>query len=225
MLLHYLYGGIQFELHARWTNINEQSVVFQEIVQNLEDKHGTVFLGYDDMAQALDKKVDKLYELIYIYNNEHHAIPYNPKLRNQFIQGYADLRDEIEKQSHEEPSDENRAIYELFTAVSEKLEEIVGIYLLDNTYQDKYRYRRRKLEEWAETVDESRMSYEFESVLLQMTDISRMLEHLTETQRRRLVQHIFLGHTLQEIANQERVSKQSVEESVAAALKKLRTLL
>ena len=68
------------------------------------------------------------------------------------------------------------------------------------------------------------MSYEFESVLIQMTDISRLLDRLTESQRSRLVKHIFLKFTLQEIADQEGVSKQSVSESIAAALKKLRTL-
>jgi len=57
-----------------------------------------------------------------------------------------------------------------------------------------------------------------------MTDLSRMMDHLTDVQRRRLIKHIFLNSTLQEIASQEGVSKQSVQESIAAALKKLRSL-
>ena len=66
---------------------------------------------------------------------------------------------------------------------------------------------------------------EFESVLIQMTDLSRLLEQLTATQRERLVKHIFLNYTLQEIADQEGTSRQSVSESITAALKKLRALL
>lgn len=225
MLLHYFYRGRQFELHVRWTNEQERSVIFGEIVSKLAERHGVSFFGYVDMAQELDKKVNRLYRLIYIFNDEHYAIPYDPKLRNQFIHAYSGLSDEMDRQSHLDATDERRVLLELFTVISDKLQEIVGVYLLDNTYQGKHRYRRKNLEEWAETVDENQMSYEFESVLLQMTDISRMLEHLTETQRRRLVQHIFLGHTLQEIAKEEQVSKQSVEESVTAALKKLRNLL
>ena len=58
-----------------------------------------------------------------------------------------------------------------------------------------------------------------------MTDLAHLLDQLTEAQKRRLVKHIFLGYTLQEIADQEGVSNQSVSVSIAAALKKLRSLL
>ena len=57
-----------------------------------------------------------------------------------------------------------------------------------------------------------------------MTDLSRLLEQLTATQRERLVKHIFLNYTLQEIADQEGVSIVSVHQSITAALKKLRAL-
>ena len=74
-------------------------------------------------------------------------------------------------------------------------------------------------------MEEIQSPLDFESVILQMTDIARMLEQLTESQRSRLVKHIFLGYTLQEIANQEGVSNQSVSASITAALKKLRSIL
>lgn len=79
-------------------------------------------------------------------------------------------------------------------------------------------------EEWLETASEGATSCEFESVLIQMTDLSRLLEQLTATQRERLVKHIFLNYTLQEIADQEGVSIVSVHQSITAALKKLRAL-
>lgn len=107
----------------------------------------------------------------------------------------------------------------------DKLQEMVEIYLLDNAYQGKRRYRRKHFEEWLETTSEGATSCEFESLLIQMTDLSRLLEQLTATQRERLVKHIFLNYTLQEIADQEGVGKKSVSESITAALKKLRTLL
>ena len=107
----------------------------------------------------------------------------------------------------------------------DKLQEMVEVYLLDNAYQGKHRYRRRHFEEWLETTAEGSMSCEFESVLIQMTDLSRLLDQLTATQRERLVKHIFLNYTLQEIADQEGVGKKSVSESITAALKRLRTLL
>ena len=106
----------------------------------------------------------------------------------------------------------------------DKLQEMVEVYLLDNAYQGKHRYRRRHFEEWLETASEGATSCEFESVLIQMTDLSRLLEQLTATQRERLVKHIFLNYTLQEIADQEGVSIVSVHQSITAALKKLRAL-
>lgn len=225
MFLYYFYGGEKHRIFVDWTGKNEQSFVFQELVYKLMERHGDQFSKYSGAARGLDEKVDKLYQLIYIYNDEHHAIPYNPKFRGQLLSAYSTLSKEAERQTHLLTSDEVRVMSELFSVILDKLQEIVGVYLLDNAYQGKHRYRRKNLEEWAETTDESRMSYEFESVLLQMTDLSRTLNRLTETQRRRLVKHILLNFTLQEIADQEHVSKQSIEESVASALKKLRPLL
>ena len=97
--------------------------------------------------------------------------------------------------------------------------------VLDNAYQGKHRYRRKHFEEWLETTSEGATSCEFESVLIQKTDLSRLLEQLTATQRERLVKHIFLNYTLQEIADQEGTSRQSVSKSITAALKTLRALL
>ena len=109
--------------------------------------------------------------------------------------------------------------------VAGKLQKISDVYLADNAYQCKYRERRRKKEEYIETSDPMLLSFEFEDVLLQMTDISRMMNCLSVKQRERLVKHIFLGYTMQEIADAEGVKKQSIEESISTALKKIRASL
>lgn len=140
MLLHYFYGGKQFEICVRWTNEQEKSVVFGDVIKKLGNRHGASFPLFIEAAQELDKKVDNLYRLIYIFNDEHYAIPYDPKLRNQFIHAYSDLSDEMDRQSHLNASEESRVLHELFTIISDKLQEIVGVYLLDNAYQGKHTF-------------------------------------------------------------------------------------
>lgn len=225
MYLQYGYGGEEQAITVNWTEPDGRSVVFEEIVEQLEERYGPSFSPYREAARALDEKVDKLYEEIYIFNDEHQAIPYNPKTRNRFLRVYADLCDELEQRIHPRYSGDEQLLYELFAKIMDKLQEIVGVYLLETAYQGKHRYRRKNFEEWAETIKEEKMAHDSESVLLQMTDLAKMLDRLTDTQRRRLVGHLFMGYTLQEIAKQECVSKQSVEESVASALKRLRTLM
>jgi len=56
-------------------------------------------------------------------------------------------------------------------------------------------------------------------------DVSSVLGLLTEKERRRFIEYSLLRRTFQEIADHEGVSKQSVEESVSTALKKLRSIL
>lgn len=226
MLLQYTYGENQQSILINWTDHDGRSVVFKEIVKTLEELHGSAFSQYRKVAQSLDEKVDKFYKEIYIFNDEHYAIPYNPKTRTRFLCAYANLCEELEQCIHPDASEQEQVLSELFMIILDKLQEIVGVYLLETSYQGKYRYRRKNYEEWIETIDEDRIAtYDSESVLLQMTDLSKMLDRLTDTQRRRLVSHLFMGYTLQEIADQECVSKQSVEESVAAALNKLRSLM
>lgn len=166
--------------------------------------------------------MDQLYSQIYRFGEEYQAIPYDPKHRKRFLAAYGEIYS-LSKTG--EAGEEAAVLTELFIQVLDKLQEMVEVYLLDNAYQGKYRYRRRNFEEWLETTPEGSISCEFESVLIQMTDLSRLLEQLSATQRERLVKHIFLNYTLQEIADQEGASRQSVSESIAAALKKLRTLL
>ena len=220
MILQYYFGGKQSTIIANWTDFDGHSAIYQDIVGKLEAKHGIIFSGYLTLARDLDAAVDKLYEYIYIFGDEHHAIPYNPKFRKQFLQAYSVICDILSEHLYSEKSEAEETLATIFVQILDKLQELVGVYLVDNAYQGKHRYRRKNFEEWAETTDEKRMQYEFETVVLQMSEISSMLDCLTDTQRRRLVKHLFLKYTMQEIADQEHVTKQSVEESISSALRK-----
>lgn len=222
MILHYTCENRSYIFEAQWTGPEGKSTVFREIVSHLEKVYGPAFAVYQEQALQLDLAVDRLYKQIYHFGDEYQAIPYDPKHRKRFLAAYGKIYTLAEI---EETVEEAAALTELFAQVLDKLQEMVEIYLLDNAYQGKHRYRRRHFEEWLETTLEDATSCEFESVLIQMTDLSRLLEQLTATQRERLVKHIFLNYTLQEIADQEGVGKKSVSESIAGALKKLRTLL
>ena len=222
MILHYTCENRSYIFEAQWTGPEGKSTVFREIVSHLEKVYGPAFAVYQEQALQLDLAVDRLYKQIYHFGDEYQAIPYDPKHRKRFLAAYGKIYTLAEI---EETVEEAAALTELFAQVLDKLQEMVEIYLLDNAYQGKHRYRRRHFEEWLETTLEDATSCEFESVLIQMTDLSRLLEQLTATQRERLVKHIFLNYTLQEIADQEGVGKKSVGESITAALKKLRTLL
>lgn len=226
MVLQYSYAHQNYMFDAPWTDLEGNSTIFLEIMDHLEKFHGEVFSPYRETADQMDQATDKLYQQIYIFGNEYQAIPYNPKHRRQFLQTYEGICTLFDKGISSNTSAEAAVVSELFSCVLDKLQEIVGVYLLDNSYQSKHQYRRRKYEEWAETLDEGAMSCEFESVLIQMTDLSRLLEkQLTEKQRERLVKHIFLNYTLQEIADQEGVALTAVAQSITAALKKLRSFL
>ena len=222
VVLHYIYKKQPYIFEVRWTDPEGSSTIFRGIVSYLEKIHGPVFSAYQGQAQRLDLAVDQLYSQIYRFGEEYQAIPYDPKHRKRFLAAYGEIYS-LSKTG--EAGEEATVLTELFIQVLDKLQEMVEVYLLDNAYQGKYRYRRRNFEEWLETTPEGSISCEFESVLIQMTDLSRLLEQLSATQRERLVKHIFLNYTLQEIADQEGASRQSVSESIAAALKKLRTLL
>ena len=222
MLLGYSYHDTHSSMVANWTNENDLSCVYQDIVRKLIAAHGEVFRGYYDIAKDIDIKVDKLYRQIYIYTDERHALPYNPKDRKLFIHAFSEICDAVAQSIDTERSEEDRVIALLFLSVLDKLQETTGIFLLDISYHSKHLYRRRELEYWAETTPESKMSYEFEDVLLQLTELSSVLSRLTEKERRRLVSHVFLKYTFQEIADAEGVKKQAVEKSVSKALQKIR---
>lgn len=223
--LQYVYQEKKFSVTVRWTDESQRSVINQEIICQLQQLYGVEYCSFLEIARQLDQKVDNLYQQIHTYSNEHKAISYNPAYRRVLLQSYASIADYIEENIGADTGEVSIVVKELFLQILDKLKELVEVYLADHTYQSKYRSRRRNYEQEVEAMEEIQSPLDFESVILQMTDIARMLEQLTESQRSRLVKHIFLGYTLQEIANQEGVSNQSVSASITAALKKLRSIL
>ena len=225
MILQYSFGGSVRHITIRWTADTGRSVVFRDIVRALMDKHRLKLEGFLDFAGELDDLADKLYDLIYIYTNEYTIIPYNPRFRSQVINAFAELTLRAGEAAEMGKAKHGPLLSSLFAVILDKLQETVDVFLEDNAYHDKYRYRRRKLEQAAETTNEGQMSFEFEDLLLQMTDLSRQLDCLTDTQRGRLVKHIFLKYTTKEIAEQEGVHESVVQKSVSTALVKLRQQL
>jgi len=169
--------------------------------------------------------VDRLYEHIKEFNNEYHGVPYNPRFRPAILHTFSEIDGMVKDCRSSDAAECGEMLPGLFMSVVDKLLEIVNVYLDDSAYQSKCRDRHRKKERYIETTEESLLSTEFEDVLVQMTDLSRLLDCLTEKQRQRFVNHIFLKYTIQEIATDEGVDIAAVHRSVSSALKKLREKL
>ena len=169
MVLHYTYENRPYIFETPWTDPEGTSIIFREIISHLEKTHGPAFSAHREQTLRLDLAVDRLYKQIYHFGDEYQAIPYDPKHRKRFLAAYGETCALSEIQ---EASEEAAALTELFGQVLDKLQEMVEVYLLDNAYQGKHRYRRRHFEEWLETASEGATSCEFESVLIQMTDLS-----------------------------------------------------
>lgn len=75
-----------------------------------------------------------------------------------------------------------------------------------------------------EQVSLAEMSDEKEEIELAAQALNQLLKKgvLTETQKRRLILYIFEGHSLREIAKNEKVSHLSVRESIRLALDKVK---
>jgi len=225
VILQYSFGGSVRHITIRWTADTGCSVVFRDIVRALMDKHRLKLEDFLDIAGELDSLVDKLYSLLYAFTDEHKNIPYNPRFRRQVVSVIQELTLRAGEAAEMGKASHGPLLSSLFAVILDKLRETVDVFLRDNAYHDKYRYRRRKLEQLVETTDENQMIYEFEDVLLQMTELFRVLDCLTDIQRRRFVKHIFLKYTLKEISKQEGVSESMIHKSVSVALKKLRQQL
>ena len=222
VIIKYTYGNTKYCITVNWTNMSEQSIIFQEIINRLSELDQLNLTENLDIAITLDSLVDKLYNLFHSFSDEYKSTPYNPRFRRLILGAYSDLEKTLEVFVQTAATAEQQLLADLFHQILDKLQEMVDIFLIDNAYQGKHRYRRfNKMEQPSETTNESLLSYGFEDLFIQMTDLSQLLDCLTEIQRRRLVKHIFLRYTLQEIAEQEKVSHAMISKSVAAALKKL----
>ena len=208
MLLNYTYQNIQYSISVNWNGPDGKSSIHTAVVEQLSALHGRAFMVYWNSAQLLDERVDKLYNCIYLFNSEHYAVPYNPKNRDYFLMAFSDYCSCLEADIASDPSPQAQVLLHIF-----------------QTIQNKHFKHSRRKETRLEVIKEPEPSYEFETALLQMLELSRMLEQLNELQRRRVVKRFVLGQTYQEIADEEGVSVQAVRYSILSALKKLKTLL
>lgn len=221
MVLEFIYNGISYTTIINWTDSEGQSVVFRDITKRLSELLRFKADAFMDLAAELDHLTDKLYDLFYIFTNEHANVPYNPRFRRMLLNAFSELSFEVEEIPEGNTTEFDELLNSLYNTVLDKLQETVDVFLEDHAYQGKHRYRRLNMEQLTEATDERLMAFEFENVLIQMTDLSRLLDCLTDTQRSRLVKHIFLKYTLQEIAEQEGVAIAVAHRSITAALKKL----
>lgn len=225
MVLQYVYHDEKSTLSVDWHDINGKFTIHTTIVERLTSRHGNSFKEYKMAAQELDRKVDKLYQSIWIFSDEHYAIPYDPKNRDRLLRAFTDFCTCLETEIASDRSPQAQVLLHIYQAIQNTLQRVVGIYLADHAYQNKHFKRSRKLEIRTDAADGPEPAYEFETALLQMLDLSRKLEQLSKPQRQRIVKRFILGHTYQQIAEQEGVSIQAVRDSILSALKKLRMLL
>ena len=219
MLLNYTYQNIQYSISVNWNGLDGKSSIHTAVVEQLSALHGRAFMAYWNIAQQLDEKADKLYSCIYLFNDQHYAVPYNPKNRDYFLVAFSDYCTCLEAGFASDYSPQAQVLLHIFQTIQNILQETVRIYLVDHAYQNKHFKRSRRKETRLELIKEPEPSYEFETALLQM------LEQLNELQRRWVVKRFILGQTYQEIADEEGVSVQAVRYSILSALKKLNTLL
>ena len=222
MLLQYQFGGDHHSIVVHWNDDSGSSVIFRSIVRQISERHGSDAPVYFGDAARFDELVDKLYEEFYIFTNEYSGLPYNPRTRRTIITAFSNLSVGVEAFGKDTGSESKALLSSLFLEVVDKLQETVDVFLEDHAYQTKHRERRRYKEQLYETMDERLLSNEFEDVIVKLIDLTNCL---TETERRRLLQHLLMTHTMQEIADAEKVTKAAVEYSIASALKRIRECL
>jgi len=223
MVLAYDYNGDQYEVFVQWTADTGYSTVFREIAQKISGKHWFSADHFQELAEQLDGLADKLYKQIHRFIDEYHGVPYRPHMRQAILQACSEIRDAVRESMPTNHPKYDRLLIGIFCNVADKLCEIADIYLTDHAYQCKFRGRLRSREQYIETTLPGEIACEFEDTLLQMTDLSRLLDCLPKKQKERLVKHIFLGFTMREIADDEGTTRQAVQQSVSAALTYLRT--
>ena len=222
MFISYKYQENVYHLLANWTSAEGQSIVFRDVMKRIAERHHINIGDHLELAEHLDTLTDKLYKQIHDFIDEYEAVPFDPRFRRIIMKSLAEIIACVNDIQKPEQEDGDRLLACLFMEVADKLRDLVSVYLEERAYQSKFRDRLRHKEQYIETTHQHQLSFEFESVLLQMTDLSRLMECLTDKQRQRLVKHVFLKYTMQEIATQESVSHVMVAKSIAAALKKIK---
>ncbi len=225
MFISYKHQENSYCLFVNWTHADGISIVFRDVTRKAAERHYFTPDEYMEIAEQLDALTDKLYSQVFSFTNEYHSIPYDPRFRKRILQSLSELDISVQSYAATYRKEHEALLAGLYASITDKLRETVDVYLKDHAYRSKYRERMRDHEQYIETTPPAQLSCEFEDVLIQMTEISRQMDCLSETQRRRFVKHIFLKYTMQEIALSEKTTKQAVQKSVATAMRKLKELL
>jgi predicted DNA-binding protein (UPF0251 family) len=225
MFISYKHQENIYCLLTDWTSADGRSSVFREVTKKVADRHGFSPDKYQEFAEHLDALTDKLYEQVFGFIDEYYGIPYDPRFRKRISQSLSELTVSVRSYSELCREEHERLLSDLYGITTDKLRETVAVYLEEHAYRSKYRERMRDSEQYIETTAPAQLSFEFEDVLIQMTEISRQMDCLSEAERRMLVKHVFLKFTFREIAEQEGVSKSKVHNCVSAALKKIKERL
>ncbi len=223
MLFSYIFQGNSYRLLVNWTSADGKSIVFRDVTKKLADRHEVNAGVYTELAEHLDSLTDRLYGQIHGFIDEYEAVPFDPRFRRIILKSLAEIT--VSVNDIQEPGQEGGLFPCLFMDVTDKLRELVKVYLKERAYQSKFRERLRDSEQYIETTPQEQLSFEFEDVLIHMTEISRQMDCLTETERRLLVKHVFLKYTFREIAEQEGMNKSTVHYSVTSAFKKIKKRL
>lgn len=221
MDLNYQHQGKRYLARINWTE-NNSSVVFRNIGKELEIRHGFSLSEFDEQINFLDDLVDTLYKQIHTIP-EHTSNTYNPALPRILNEIMSELTNCINKLP---TMGQSGLFHALCKYVAVIFQNMVDVFLEDNRYQAKMlkRYNRAEkyMHEFVRSAMPEQLTLEFEEVVLQMADLANILDCLTKTQKRRLIQHVVMGYTISNIAEFEDVSKQSVHESIQSALTKLK---
>jgi hypothetical protein len=225
MYISYQYQENTYRVLVDWTSADGKSTVFRDVIRKAAERHGFDVGELQELAEHLDMLTDKLYGQIQNFIDEYEAVPFDPCFRKIILKSFTEIVVCINDTTNLGNEGGEGLAAGMFMDVADKLRELVKVYLEERAYQSKYRDRLRHKEQYIEATSPAQLSCEFEDVLLQMTDIARQMDCLSEIQRRLLVKHIFLKYTFREIANQEGMSKSKVHSCVSAAIKRIKERL
>ena len=221
MKLSYKYRGAVHSSEIDWTE-NGRSVVFQRIRKELMNRHEMVLDGLEPHIKCLDELADTLYKQIHS-TPQHKHNTYNPALPKILERILSELTDTISNL----PADGQGGIFRALCGdVMAVFRKMADVYLEENKYHGKMLKRDNRAEKYEQNIVDASvhdgLAQDFENVVLQMNDLSNVLDCLTKTQKRRLVQHVILGYTITRIAEIEGSAVSTIHESIKSALTKLK---
>lgn len=208
-------GKNHCEICIAWTE-EDRSIAFRQVDQQLALRYQLKSPSPDYAAQ-MDSITDQLYSILKARQTSF-VTYYDPTMKRKSQACLFAIRELINRHHSQYHAEFHFAFYcQIFNNIAETMQ----LYLEDNRYQNRVRMQKKR-DVRTDVYDPVDIGSEFEDLVLQMSDIARNLDCLTEVQRRRLVLHFFMGYTVSEIAREENAKYQAVQDSIRLALKKLK---